>query len=67
MVEIATPNFSNRSIPTGTESEIDVATLNFTMTSFTFPTKVKKLGVVTQIIASIYNEKTGNIDLGELQ
>ena len=29
------------------------------------PTKVKKLGVVTQIIASIYNERTGNIDLGQ--
>ena len=66
VVEIGSINFSNRSIPTGTESEIDVATLNFTTPIYISPpTKVKKLGVVTQIIASIYNEKTGNIDLGE--
>jgi len=66
VVEIANINFSNRSIPTGTESEIDVATLNFSTPIYISPpTKVKKLGVVTQIIASIYNEKTGNIDLGE--
>ena len=46
--------------------EIDVATLNFTTPIYISPpTKVKKLGVVTQIIASIYNERTGNIDLGQ--
>ena len=66
VVEIASINFSSRSIPTGTESEIDVATLNFTTPIYISPpTKVKKLGVVTQIIASIYNERTGNIDLGQ--
>tara|TARA_B100001287_G_scaffold211896_1_gene180727 strand:- start:4225 stop:5667 length:1443 start_codon:yes stop_codon:yes gene_type:complete len=66
VVEIANINFSSRTIPTGTESEIDVATLNFTTPIYISPpTKVKKLGVVTQIIASIYNERTGNIDLGQ--
>ena len=66
VVEISSINFSNRSIPTGTDSEIDVATLNFTTPIYISPpTKVKKLGVVTQIIASIYNERTGNIDLGQ--
>ena len=29
------------------------------------PTKVKKLGVITHIITSIFNEKTGNIDLSQ--
>ena len=66
VVEISSINFSSRSIPTGTDSEIDVATLNFTTPIYISPpTKVKKLGVVTQIIASIYNERTGNIDLGQ--
>jgi hypothetical protein len=66
VVEIANINFSSRTIPMGTDSEIDVATLNFTTPIYISPpTKVKKLGVVTQIIASIYNEKTGNIDLGQ--
>ena len=66
VVEINSINFSSRTIPTGTESEIDVATLNFTTPIYISPpTKVKKLGVVTQIIASIYNERTGNIDLGQ--
>ena len=57
--------FSSRGIPTGTESEIDIATLQFTTPIFiSAPTKVKKLGVITKIITSIFNEQTGNIDLG---
>ena len=57
--------FSSRGIPTGTESEIDIATLQFTTPIFISPpTKVKKLGVITKIITSIFNEQTGNIDLG---
>lgn len=57
--------FSSRGIPTGTESEIDIATLQFTTPIFISPpTKVKKLGVITKIITSIFNEKTGDIDLG---
>ena len=57
--------FSSRGIPTGTESEIDIATLQFTTPIFISPpTKVKKLGVITKIITSIFNEQTGDIDLG---
>lgn len=57
--------FSSRGIPIGTESEIDIATLQFTTPIFISPpTKVKKLGVITKIITSIFNEQTGNIDLG---
>jgi len=57
--------FSSRGIPTGTESEIDIATLQFTTPIFISPpTKVKKLGVITKIITSIFNEQTGSIDLG---
>ena len=57
--------FSSRGIPIGTESEIDIATLQFTTPIFISPpTKVKKLGVITKIITSIFNEQTGDIDLG---
>ena len=66
VVDLTSVQFSGRTIPTGTESEIDVATLGFTTPIWISPpTKVKKLGVVTQIITSIYNEKTGNIDLSQ--
>ena len=57
--------FSSRGIPTGTESEIDIATLQFTTPIFISPpTKVKKLGVITKIVTSIFNEESGDIDLG---
>jgi len=57
--------FSSRGIPTGTESEIDIATLQFTTPIFISPpTKVKKLGVITKIVTSIFNEESGEIDLG---
>ena len=50
-------NFSSRSIPMGTESEIDVATLGFSSPIYISPpTKVKKLGVVTNIVTSIFDE-----------
>ena len=66
VVELDNINFSSRTIPVGTETEVDVATLTFSMPIFISPpTKVKKLGVITHIITSIFNEKTGNIDLSQ--
>ena len=66
VVELENINFSSRTIPVGTETEVDVATLTFSMPIFISPpTKVKKLGVITHIITSIFNEKTGNIDLSQ--
>lgn len=54
--------WSNRTIPTGTESEIDVASLSFTTPIYISPpAKVKRLGVITNIITSIFDE-TGNIN-----
>jgi hypothetical protein len=56
--------FSSRSIPTGTESDIDIATLTFTTPIYISPpVKVKRLGVITQVINSIFNETAGTIDL----
>jgi hypothetical protein len=64
VVNLGTINFSSRSIPIGTESEIDVAQLGFTTPIYISPpTKVKRLGVVTSIIQSIYDESRGTIEL----
>jgi len=57
--------FSSRTIPVGVDSEIDVANLQFnTPIYITPPAKVKRLGVVTNIITSVFNEDTGDINLG---
>lgn len=50
-------DFSNRTIPVGTESELDVASLTFSTPIYISPpAKVKRLGVITNIITSIYND-----------
>lgn len=56
--------FSSRSIPSGTETEIDIATMTFVAPIFISPpAKVKKLGVITNIITSIFDVETGTIEL----
>ena len=48
--------WSNRTIPIGTDNPIDIATLTFTLPMWiTPPAKVKKLGVVERIIASVFD------------
>jgi hypothetical protein len=48
--------WTSRSIPIGTDNPIDVATLTFSMPIWiSSPAKVKKLGVVERIIASMYD------------
>lgn len=48
--------FSSRSIPVGVDSEIDVAQLQFSTPIYISPpAKVKRLGVVTNIITSIFD------------
>jgi T4-like virus Myoviridae tail sheath stabiliser len=48
--------WSSRSIPVGTETPIDIATLRFKLPMWiSSPAKVKKLGVVERIVASIYD------------
>lgn len=54
-------NWSSRTIPVGTEDPIDIATLRFSMPIWISPpAKVKKLGVVEKIIASVFD---GNGDI----
>lgn len=61
-VSLENVTWTSRSIPVGTENEIDVATLEFTIPIWlTAPAKIKKLGVVQKIIASIFNSQ-GDLD-----
>lgn len=65
VVNLDTVTFSGRSIPVGVESEIDVMTLTFsTPIWISPPAKVKRMGIITNIIMNIFNEDTGVIDLG---
>ena len=53
--------FSSRTIPQGAESEIDIMTLDFeTPIYLSPPAKVKKLGIVKNIIMNIFTE-AGNL------
>ena len=59
-VELTGVTFSSRTIPVGADSEIDVATLTFSMPIWLSPpVKVKKLGVVQKIIMSVYEDDGG--------
>ena len=65
VVELENVVFSNRSVPVGLESEIDIATLSFTIPIFiSSPVKVKKMGIITNIITSIFDESRGTIEEG---
>ena len=59
-VELTGITFSSRSIPVGADTEIDVATMTFSMPIWLSPpVKVKKLGVVQKIIMSVYDDDGG--------
>ena len=59
-------NFSSRSIPTGTESEIDVATIGLKTPIFISPpAKVKKLGVITNIITAVFADHGLEVNIDE--
>jgi hypothetical protein len=61
VVELEDIAFSSRSVPVGTNTAIDIATLTLkTPIYLTPPAKVKKLGIITSIIANLY----GNIGNG---
>jgi hypothetical protein len=56
VVELESVQWSSRTIPMGTENPIDIATLTFALPIWiSAPAKVKKLGVVERIIASVYD------------
>lgn len=56
VVELVRTNYSSRTIPVGTENPIDITTMTFEIPIWISPpAKVKKLGVVEKIIASVYD------------
>ena len=62
--EITDLTFSSRTIPSGTDDEIDVASMQFTLPIWlTPPAKIKKLGVIEKIVASLYDEDASKIDV----
>lgn len=64
VLQLENINFSSRSIPSGTETEIDIAQLSFIAPVYISPpTKVKKLGIITEIINSVTSFDAGTIVL----
>ena len=59
-VELTGTTFSSRTIPVGADTEIDIATITFSMPIWLSPpVKVSKLGVIQKIIMSIYDDDGG--------
>ena len=59
-VELTDVSFSSRTIPVGADTEIDVASLRFSMPIWLSPpVKISKLGVIQKIIMSIYDDDGG--------
>jgi T4-like virus Myoviridae tail sheath stabiliser len=66
VLELTELTFSSRQIPQGTEQDIDIATLQFsTPIWLTTPAKVKQMGIITNIITSIFVEPEGTLGSGE--
>jgi hypothetical protein len=60
-VLLSNVNWSSRTVPVGTETNIDIATLTFELPMFiSSPALVKKMGVIQKIIASVFD---GSADL----
>jgi hypothetical protein len=67
VVELTAQTFSSRQIPQGTEVDIDIASLDFEMPIYISPpVKVKKLGVVQNIIMNMFNDDGQIKSLNEL-
>tara|TARA_Y100000389_G_scaffold182912_1_gene199931 strand:+ start:5121 stop:6533 length:1413 start_codon:yes stop_codon:yes gene_type:complete len=65
VVNLENVTWSNRSVPVGVDSEIDIATLTFSVPIYISPpTKVRKMGVITNIITSMFDETNGTIEDG---
>jgi len=66
-LHLNTVNFSSRTIPAGAESEIDICSLEFEMPAYiTQPAKVKKLGIVRNIITNVFTEEGDIANLEDL-
>jgi hypothetical protein len=67
VVDLSSINFSSRTIPQGTESDIDVCTLDFqTPIWISPPAKVKKMGIIKNIIMNVFGESGQLLGLEDL-
>ena len=65
VINLENVTWSNRSVPVGIDSEIDICTLTFSIPIYISPpTKVRKMGVITNIITSMFDETLGTIEDG---
>jgi len=66
-VYLTNTTFTSRSIPQGVDSDIDVCSVDFSMPIYISPpAKVKKLGVVQNIISNIFTESGDVKDVNSL-
>jgi hypothetical protein len=57
-VQLTDVQWTSRTIPSGADESVDIATLTFDMPIWiSSPAKVKKLGVIQRIIQNVYNEQ----------
>ena len=65
VINLENVTWSNRSVPVGVDSEIDICTMTFSIPIYISPpTKVRKMGVITNIITSMFDETLGTIEDG---
>lgn len=63
VVELDGTTWTSRTIPMGTDNPIDICTLRFTLPIWiSSPAKVKKLGVVERIVASVFDSQGDAVD-----
>lgn len=63
VVELDGTTWTSRTIPMGTDNPIDICTLRFTLPIWiSSPAKVKKLGVVERIVASVFDASGDAVD-----
>jgi len=63
VMEMESSTWTSRTIPVGTEDPIDIASLRFVLPIWISPpAKVKKLGVIQKIVASIYDSSGDYVD-----
>ena len=61
-IELTNLLFTSRSVPQGLEQDIDIATMTFKAPIWiTTPAKVKKLGIITQIVTNVFNDQPGTV------
>jgi hypothetical protein len=67
VIELNSTSFTSRSIPQGTESDIDICALDFEMPIWiTPPAKVKKLGIVRAVINNMFTDTGDAVDIANL-